>query len=445
MYTSGSTGVPKGVLVPHRAINRLAINNGYADILPSDCLAHGSNPAFDAATFEVWGAWLNGASLLVIPQETLLDPKRLVAELRRGRVSVLWLTTALFIQYVDVLSEVLRSLRHLIIGGEVVDPKVIERVMKGKPPQRLLNAYGPTECTTFSTTHLVSELPGEGQSVPIGRPIANAQIYLLDRWLQPVPVETAGEIYIGGDGIAQGYWNRPDLTAERFVADPFGQDSGARLYKTGDLGRWRRDGELEFLGRNDDQVKIRGFRIELGEIEARLRRHPRVQEAIVLALENTPGQKHLVAYWVPRPHAELNAESLRTDLKATLPEYMLPSAFVRLPGFPLNANGKIDKRALPAPDSSAYVHTKYEAPEGAIEETVAQIWQELLKVERIGRHDNFFELGGHSLLATRMLGHLNEVLELELPLRVLFEKPTVQQMAAVAMQEIASEIYREVS
>ena len=298
MYTSGSTGVPKGVVVPHRAVNRLVINNGYAQIEPTDCIAHCSNPTFDASTFEIWGALLNGASVLIVPQSVVLDAGRFAEVLSKQRVTVLWLTVGLLTQYTEALAGVFGQLRYLLTGGDVVEPATIRRVMSCSPPRHVLNGYGPTECTTFSATHLIEAADDDTRTIPIGRPISNTRIYILDSYLQPVPIGVAGEIYIGGAGVALGYLNRPELTAERFITDPFSTDPQARLYKSGDLGRWRVDGNIDFLGRNDQQVKLRGFRIELGEIEAHLLQHSNVKEAVVLAREDEPGEKRLMAYVV---------------------------------------------------------------------------------------------------------------------------------------------------
>ena len=266
----------------------------------------------------------------------------------------------------------------------------------------------------------------------IGRPIANTRIYILDSHRQPVPIGVAGEIHIGGAGVARGYWNRPELTAERFIPDPFAGGVGERMYKTGDLGRWLPDGNIEFLGRNDDQVKIRGYRIELGEIETTLAEHPGVREAVVIAREDTPGEKRLVAYYTASDGSDqtIGAEALRTHLSVTLPEYMVPAAYVRLERMPLTANGKLDRKALPAPEGEAYAVRGYEAPQGEIETTLAGIWAEMLKVERVGRHDNFFELGGHSLLAVRVVSRIRQVLGVEVAIGDLFARPVVSGFAA---------------
>ncbi|MFC4311651.1 amino acid adenylation domain-containing protein, partial [Steroidobacter flavus] len=312
MYTSGSTGVPKGVAVPHHAISRLIFNNGYAAIDPTDCIAHCSNPAFDASTFEVWAALLNGARVLIVPQSTVIDPSRLARVLKDHGVTVLWLTIGLLTQSLAAIGCVLGQLRYLLTGGDVVEPATAKRVLREIRPQRFINAYGPTECTTFSTTQLIDSVESAEVSIPIGRPIANTQIYILDRYMELAPIGVAGEIYIGGEGVALGYVNRPQLTSERFVANPFSLTSSGRLYKTGDVARWRADGTIEFLGRHDTQVKIRGFRIELGEIEEQLRKNPQVKAAVVIACDGGAEDKRIVAYVVAEPrNKHLREESER--------------------------------------------------------------------------------------------------------------------------------------
>ncbi|MCF5354809.1 amino acid adenylation domain-containing protein, partial [Pseudomonas syringae] len=310
MYTSGSTGTPKGVLVPHRAISRLVINNGYADFNAQDRVAFASNPAFDASTLDVWAPLLNGGCVVVIGQHDLLSPLNFQRLLLEQSVSVLWMTAGLFHQYASGLGEAFSRLRYLIVGGDVLDPAVIGRVLANNPPQHLLNGYGPTEATTFSATYEITSV-GNG-SIPIGKPVGNSRLYVLDNQGQPAPLGVAGELYIGGQGVARGYLHRDELTLEKFVADPFDSDPQARLYRTGDLVRWRADGNLEYLGRNDEQVKIRGFRVELGEIEARLAEHTEVREAVVLCRQDAPGDKRLVAYvTVQQPETALDIEQLR--------------------------------------------------------------------------------------------------------------------------------------
>lgn len=431
MYTSGSTGMPKGVIVPHHAINRLAINNGYADFAPQDCIAHHSNPAFDASTFEVWAALLNGATVLVVPQSVLLDVQSFAAMLERHRVTALYMSVGLFNQYADALGHVFTALRYLMVGGESLEPMTIRRVLRNTPPQQLLNVYGPTEGTTYSTQYRIESVDEDAKSIPIGKPIANTQVYVLDCRRQPVPIGVVGEAYIGGAGVACGYLNRPELDEERFVPDLFSVDPDARLYKTGDLAKWRADGVLEFIGRNDHQVKIRGFRIELGEIEARLSQHPAVREAVVLAREDVPGHKRLVAYLVARDVSAVpDVDELRTCLKSTLPEYMVPRAYVVLPEMLLTPTGKVHRRALPAPALEAYGGVQHEVPHGRTEQMLARIWAEILAVERLGRTDNFFELGAHSLLAIKALSMINEAFGSSLKVGDLYRCPTICELAA---------------
>ncbi|WP_248751506.1 non-ribosomal peptide synthetase [Pseudomonas sp. MWU15-20650] len=422
LYTSGSTGAPKGVQVPHRAISRLVLNNGYADFNEHDRVAFASNPAFDASTLDVWAPLLNGGCVVVVEQAVLLSQAAFAALLQEQAVSVLWMTAGLFHQYADALMPVFRQLRYLIVGGDVLDPQVIDRVLKHGKPQHLLNGYGPTEATTFSTTFEITAV-GKG-GIPIGRPIANAQAYVLDARQQPLPLGVTGELYIGGAGVAKGYLNQPQLTAEKFVPNPFGDGV---LYRTGDLACWQADGTLRYQGRNDLQVKIRGFRIEPGEIEASLAACAGVKEAVVLAREDEPGDKRLVAYYTS--DAPLDIEALRAHLQGHLPDYMVPSAYVWLALLPLTANGKLDRKGLPVPDQSALLSRGYEAPEGEVETLLAQIWQDVLKLERVGRHDHFFELGGHSLLAVSLIERMRQV-GLSADVRVLFSQPSLAALAA---------------
>jgi amino acid adenylation domain-containing protein len=406
IYTSGSTGTAKGVLVTHLNVVRLVKNTNYVDFTPPLTIGHLSNTAFDAATFEVWGALLNGCRLAVIPRFDVLAPETLALQLQNLQVSTLFLTTALFNECIRIQPNIFHGMNRVLFGGEMCDPQSIRQALK-KPPQRgLLHVYGPTETTTFAS-YFPIETVRERSTVPIGRPIANTRIYILDAHGEPVPVGVTGELYIGGAGVARGYLNRPALTAEKFLKDPFTDDANGRMYRTGDLGRWLAGGNIEFLGRNDFQVKIRGFRIELGEIEARLSEHAGVQEAVVLAREDTPGDKRLVAYYTSSPVTDseqevVGAEQLRLHLSAALPDYMVPAAYVRLESLPLTPNGKLDRKALPAPEGDAYGVRQYEAPQGTIEKLLAGIWAELLKLDQVGRHDNFFELGGHSLMAVTL-------------------------------------------
>ncbi len=427
MYTSGSTGQPKGVMVPQGAVQRLVLNNGYAELRAGDRVAFSSNPAFDATTFEVWAPLLNGCAIVVIERNALLDPRVFREALLHHGVTVLWMTVGLFNQYVQSgeLEDAFAALRYLITGGDALDATVIARVLRGRAPQHLVNGYGPTESTTFAITHEIREVAPGARSIPIGRPIANTRVYLLDERMEPVPTGMAGEIYIGGAGVALGYLNRPELTRERFLTDPFAAD-GTRMYKTGDLGRRRADGVIEFLGRNDAQVKIRGFRVEPGEIETCLLEWPGVREAVVVAREAEAGEKRLVAYVAaPEP---LGVEALRRFLEERLPAAMVPAAYVRLDVLPLTANGKIDRAALPAPDAHAVAQSSYEAPRGELETVVAGVWSELLAVEHVGRNDRLLSLGGDSLLAVRIANRIQERLGLAAPIGAVLSS-SVEELA----------------
>lgn len=380
MYTSGSTGTPKGVVVPHRAIVRLAVDNGYAQLDETDRVAFASNPSFDASTFEIWGALLNGGSVVVVDRDVFLDADRFAGLLVGQKITALFLTTALFNQYVAAIAPALSGLRFLLCGGEREDPAAFARLLGEGGPRHLIHCYGPTETTTFATTCEIDATMASRDRLPIGRPIAKTSVRVLDEAGNPVSVGEPGELYIGGDGVANGYLNRPALTAERFVADPSDPDGEARLYRTGDLVRSLPDGNLEFIGRNDQQVKIRGFRIELGEIEARLAGHPAVRESVVVARGDAAGGIRLLAYVVPAARADVidMASMLRAYLRTLLPDYMLPAAFVTLDALPLTPNGKLDRRALPEPDAGAWPRRVGEPPRGETETALAAIWADLL-------------------------------------------------------------------
>jgi amino acid adenylation domain-containing protein len=430
LYTSGSTGKPKGVAVRQCGVIRLMCKPNYVVLSPQETVGQVSNVAFDAATFEIWGALLNGGRLAIITQDTVLAPEAFVAALERHRITCLFLTTALFNTISLAMPEAFRGVRQLLFGGEACDPERVRAVLETGAPETLIHVYGPTETTTFATFYPVKGVRRGDRTIPIGRPIANTQIYILDRQLRPVPVGVVGELHIGGDGIARGYLNRPELTKEKFIANPFSADPRSRLYKTGDSARYLPDGNIEFLGRMDNQVKIRGYRIELGEIESVLDQHPAIQSSVVAVREDAPGDKQLVGYVVPRTGGSFDVVEARKYLKEKLPEYMLPSAFVTLNELPLTPNGKIDRRALPAPDQNrATWKDVYHPPRTPIEETLAGIWAELLKLDKVGIHDNFFDLGGHSLLATQVISRMRNAFSIEVPLRQLFDAPTIAEMA----------------
>jgi amino acid adenylation domain-containing protein len=429
IYTSGSTGTPKGVMVEHRHLNNL-IHWHLRDfsVQAGTRSTATAGLAFDASAWELWPALSSGGTLLLPPRAVARDIAQMLDWWTRQPLDISFLVTPLAAM---VLREqaIGRTLRCLLIGGDQLDrmPSVLPENLS------LINNYGPTETTVVATSGRLH--PGD-PTIHIGRPIANTRLYVLDTYGQPVPLGAVGELYIGGAGVARGYLNRPELTAERFLEDPFCGVPGERMYRTGDLVRYRPDGNLEFLGRNDDQVKIRGFRIELGEIEARLLEHPAIREAVVLAREEAAGEKRLVAYITSEQETPELAATLRTHVGAALPEYMVPAAFVRLEEFPLTPNGKLDRKALPAPPAEAYAREAYEPPQGSMETALAAIWAELLQVERVGRNDHFFALGGHSLLAVRMMSRI-AALGVDVPLSALFAAPTLKAFAEAVDQRLS--------
>ncbi|MBI1959904.1 MAG: amino acid adenylation domain-containing protein, partial [Candidatus Rokubacteria bacterium] len=436
LYTSGSTGQPKGIAVPHRAVTRLVVNTNYVTLGPADVLAQISNVSFDAATFEVWGALLHGARLVIIPKEVSLVPRDLAAAIERHRVTTLFLTTSLFNQVAREAPGAFRGLRECLFGGETAEPRWVREVLEHERPERLLHVYGPTEATTFASWYPVESVAPGAATIPIGRPISNTEIYILDGHLSPVPIGVVGELCIGGPGLARGYLNRPGLTAERFIPDPFSDDPEARLYRTGDLARFLADGKIEFVGRMDHQVKIRGHRVELGEIEAALGRHPRVRQAVVAVHDHSTAGRRLVAYVAADPGRAPRTAELRAFLRDTLPDYMVPAAFVLLDRLPLTANGKLDRAALPWSEiGDAAREDSLVAPLNPLEEILTQVWEEMLGVKPIGVTDNFFDLGGHSLLAVRMMEAIERECGRRLPPATLFEGATIEHLAAHLVRE----------
>jgi amino acid adenylation domain-containing protein len=427
IYTSGSTGRPKGVPIRHASLcNLVCWHNQAYDVGPSDRATQVAGPAFDGAVWEVWPYLAAGASVHIPDDATRLDAGRLVRWLVEQQITLSFLPTPLAEAVLREEWPANTALRVLLTGGDRLNQWPAQQL-----PFRLVNHYGPTENTVVSTcAEVLARGSAGGEAPPIGRPLPNTRVYVVDRRLQPVPIGVPGELLLGGAQLSPGYWNRPELTAEKFVADPFGNEPGARVYRTGDLVRWLPDGNLEFLGRIDQQVKIRGLRIELGEIEANLAGHPAVHEVAVLAREDTEGDKRLVAYLVADdPPADL-VELLRARLRAALPEYMVPAAFVLLERLPLTPNGKLDRAALPAPAATAAAARSHEPPLGATETVLARIWCDVLGLERVGRHDHFFELGGHSLLAMQVVTRVRQDLEVELPVRDVFASPSVARLAA---------------
>jgi amino acid adenylation domain-containing protein len=436
MYTSGSTGQPKGVCVPHRAVIRLVIGADYARFGPNTRVAQASNLSFDAATFEIWGALLHGGTLVFIARDELLDPPRLAAALRRERIDMMFLTTALFNRVVREVPTAFATLRDLLVGGEALSPTHVRTALEHGPPERLLNMYGPTENTTFSTYHPVS-LPVPAPRIPIGKPIANTTGCILDRERRPVPVGVVGELYLGGDGLASAYLDRAELTADRFIAKPFPDAPGERFYRTGDLCRWLPEGGIDCVGRDDDQVKLRGFRVEPGEVEATLRQHPGVSEVAVVAREEPDGECALVAY-VTLTAPEEPPPDLRTYLAQRLPPYLVPAFVVPMRALPLTANGKLDRAALPP--AIAPAHAPAPRPLSDAERQVAQLFREVLCVEDVGPDASFFDLGGHSLRAMQLVSRVRDTFDVEVPLRAIFQAPTLAGVAAEIERLLLQEI-----
>jgi microcystin synthetase protein McyB len=426
IYTSGSTGLPKGVPIKHASLfNLICWHQQAYDVKPADRATQIAGPAFDGSVWEVWPYLAAGASVHIPDDSTRLDAGLMVRWLAERQITLSFLPTPLAEAVLRENWPETVALRVLLTGGDKLNQRPAHKL-----PFRLVNHYGPTENTVVSTCAEVQTQGASNAAPPIGRPLPNTRAYVLDRHLRPVPIGVPGELLLGGAQLSPGYWNRPDLTAEQFIPDPFSAEPGARLYKTGDLVRFLPDGNIEFVGRIDNQVKIRGFRIELGEIEAGIAQHPAIREAVVLAREDVPGDKRLVAYLVTEnPPADL-VDQLRALIRAAMPEYMVPAAFVLLDAFPLTPNAKLDRKALPAPDAAAYAARGYEAPLGDIETALAQIWCDVLKLERVGRHDHFFELGGNSLVAVQVMSRVRQQLISELPLREFFAAPTVARLAA---------------
>ncbi|WP_254775198.1 polyketide synthase [Pseudoxanthomonas sp. GM95] len=429
MYTSGSTGTPKGVEIPHQAILRLVRGVDYVDLSDRPVVLHAAPLGFDAATLEIWGPLLNGGTC-VVHSECIPSGKGLAATIRRHNVRIGWLTAALFNAIVDVDAQDLRGLTQLFTGGEALSVAHVRKAQAALPGLSIRNGYGPTECTTFSLTHSIpDDLPPDLRAIPIGRPIADTTLLVLNARGEPVPVGVIGELYIGGLGLALGYLNRVELTAERFVIDPTGA-SQERFYRTGDLVRWLPEGVVDFIGRVDGQVKIRGYRIETGEIEAVLQRIDGVRACAVLAREDRPGQKRLVAYYVADDNAP-GVPELRAELARQLPEFMVPASWSRLEGLPVTANGKLDRRALPPPDRRRpELATAYRAPVGPVEQAVCDLFATLLGLDQVGREDNFFELGGHSLLAMQLVARLHGELSPIPTITGFFADPTPAAVAA---------------
>jgi fengycin family lipopeptide synthetase D len=435
MYTSGSTGKPKGILTTHYNISRVVKQTNYIEITPDDILIQLSNYAFDGSTFDIFGALLNGATLVLAPKPVLQDLDRLADLIQKEKISVFFVTTALFNTLADHKLEALKSVRRILFGGERVSTEHVRKALHVLGPGRLIHVYGPTESTVFATFHIIHQIDDASGTIPIGRPLANTKVFIVNRDLQLQPPGISGELCLSGDGLAKGYLKRPELTAEKFVPNPYFPDEV--MYKTGDLARLLPDGEIEFLDRLDTQVKLRGFRIEPGEIETALLQSGMVKEAVVLALDDPRGGKYLCAYLVPdsyacaygRVGANLDLPELKQQMSRSLPEYMIPTSFITLEKMPLNSNGKIDRKALPLPESAAdYAAAQYLPPTTETETRLVRIWQEVLGRESIGIQDDFFEMGGHSLKATVLASKIHKEFNHKIPLAEIFSRPTIKEI-----------------
>ncbi|AIG26780.1 non-ribosomal peptide synthetase [Brevibacillus laterosporus] len=424
MFTSGTTGQPKGTLTTHANIIRVVKDTNYVDLNRTDTLLQISNYVFDGSTFDIYGALLNGAKLVMMNRHEMLDVHALSYLITTHRISVIFMTTALFHTLVDVNLECLGNVRKLFVGGEKMSPKQARKALAYLGPDCFYNIYGPTESTVFATYYHIFEIKEDMSSIPIGKPLSRTQLYVLNKHLHLVPIGVPGELYIGGEGLIRGYLNRQDLTDEKFIPSPFNPEE--RLYKTGDLVRWLPDGNIEYLDRADNLVKIRGFRIEPDEIAVQMKEHPQVKEAVVLVKHDQTNQAYLCAYF--SAHSEIGIAELRDHLSNRMPEYMIPAVFMELEMIPFTPNGKLDRRALPEPSLELYA-SQYVPPTTPTEERLCQIWSEVLGVEKIGVHDNFFERGGHSLRATMLSASIEKQLEVEFSIQQVFLHQTVKEMA----------------
>jgi amino acid adenylation domain-containing protein len=441
IYTSGSTGLPKGVVVSHRSLLNSIVAQICYESEPVESTLLMMSYAFDGSMFNIFTALSQGGRLALPSEEQHADPAQIARLIAEKRITHLWPVPSFYSLLVEQAeAEQLKSVKLVQVGSEACPPKLVQRHQEILPQARLFNVYGPTEGTIWCTSH-ECQAQDALKHVPIGRPSYNMQAYVLDKYLQPVPVGIAGELYLGGRGVARGYWNRPELTAERFIPHPYSSEAGERLYRTGDRARILSDGGIEFLGRADHQVKVRGYRIELGEIEAVLSEQEWVCSAVVLMREDMPGDKRLVAYVSADASHQAAVNELRDSLREKLPEYMIPSSFVFLEELPLTPNGKIDRRALPAPDGLQSVQEEaYQAPRTMTEEMLAKLWGTVLGLQRVSVHHNFFEAGGDSLLATKLAFQVRRLFEIELPLTAIFRYPTIADLAPVVEEELARQM-----
>jgi len=427
MFTSGSTGRPKGVMVENRAIVRLVRNTNYCRFGVDEVFLQFAPISFDASTLEIWGPLLNGGQLAIMPPgpASLEDLGRAI---REQGVTTLWLTAGLFSRMVDERLHDLRPLRQLLAGGDVLSSRHVRAVLENLPDCCLTNGYGPTENTTFTCCHSMHHKDQVSDSIPIGRPISNTWVYILDEQLRQVPPGMAGELYAAGDGLARGYLNSPELTEQKFLADPFDPQPGARMYRTGDLARWRSDGAVEFLGRVDNQIKISGYRIEPSEVEAVLGKHDRIKQNCVVPHTDGNGSKRLVAYYVPSDPA-LTVADLRNFLATQLPQYMIPALFVPLESLPLTPNGKVDRAVLPKPSIAIQAKAATSSPATQAERTIMEVWRKHLDTLEVGLNENFFDVGGDSLILVAVHADLEKHFQRHLPITELFKFTTVRSLA----------------
>ena len=441
IYTSGTSGKPKGVMVEHRSIIRLVKNTNYLQLSPSDRILQTGALAFDASTFEIWGALLNGGSLCRLQERAVLDSSEAGRLILKHGITTMWLTSSLFNQYVDSDLNLFAGLKHLLVGGEKLSPTHINRVRQRYPDLTMINGYGPTECTTFAICHRIER--DYDSDIPIGKPISNTEVLILDESGSLVPIGVAGEIHLSGDGLARGYLNDEALTRQKFVPHVF--DSNQRMYRTGDSGLWRADGTVEYIGRIDDQIKIRGYRIEPAEIEHHLLAFPGVQQAVVLAQDLGDDTRELVAYLIPDASSgkcdestahELDIQAVRERLKRNLPDYQVPAHFVLMTAFDLTANGKIDRKSLPLPaEVNGTSHSRSRvAPATPIEEQLALIWSEVLGRPDIGVTDDFFDSGGHSLKVAKVLAEIQKELGVQIPLATFFTYSTIRTLTQAIIE-----------
>jgi len=425
MFTSGSTGIPKATVIPQKAVARLVCNPDYVTLGPGDVIAHLSNTSFDAATFEVWGALINGATLRVIDAATVIEPTRFAAALAGFGITTVFVTTALFNLVARHEPAAFAGVRDVLFGGERCSVDAVAAVLGAGPPHRLVHVYGPTESTTFSSWHLVTDEDAVAETVPIGSPVANTTLYVVDRVGEPVPIGAVGELWIGGDGLALEYLNEPTLTSERFRPDRFGDDPWGRLYRTGDLVRRRGDGAIEFVGRNDRQIKLRGFRIEPEEVERALRSHRDVADALVAVIR--PGENaKLVAWVVPANGRRPDTTKLLDHLRETLPAYTVPASVVVIPEIPIAPSGKVDLSLLPSPVEKPSTDV---GPVTGATATMIEVFEKVLDIDKVGPGDSFFDLGGHSLLAVELVALAETRTGFRLPLASLFDDPTPEGLA----------------